>query len=91
MRGKSSNAQRLVLYGLKPEEYEHSLDRKALNSLEGTPGLEILMRKISEYGIEYTSRMQFKGSYIAVNEKMLSQANGGTAQGMRGYPFEAGT
>ena len=40
-----SNLHLTVLHGLRSEEYEHPLDRQTLNALEGTPGLETLIRK----------------------------------------------
>lgn len=51
---------------LNPTEYEHSFDKQALNALEGTPGLEKLVRKINEYGIERVFRLGYTGSNIKV-------------------------
>ncbi len=51
----------LILYGLMPEEYEHPLDRKALDSLVGTPGLDKMFRFINEHGIELILKTQFTG------------------------------
>ncbi len=44
-----------------PEEYEHPLDRKALDSLVGTPGLDKMFRFINEHGIELILKTQFTG------------------------------
>jgi hypothetical protein len=41
---------------LHPSEYEHPLDRKALQALEGTPGLESLTRKLFN--------MVWRGTYV---------------------------
>lgn len=60
-----------VLYGLRSEEYEHPLDRQALNALEGTPGLETLIRKVNEYGFEKLLRAQHAGSNIRVSKKHM--------------------
>ncbi|MDI9624099.1 MAG: M48 family metallopeptidase [Methanothermobacter sp.] len=58
---------------LHPSEYEHPLDRQALQILEGTPGLEKLTRKVLKHGIERLVRLQYTGSYIKVNENNFSR------------------
>jgi len=58
---------------LHPSEYEHPLDRKALQALEGTPGLESLTRKLFKHGVERDLRLQYTGSYIKVNERSFSE------------------
>lgn len=57
-----------ILMGLNPKEYEHPFDKKALNALEGTPGLEVLVRKFNQYGIEKLMKIQYTGSNIKVNQ-----------------------
>lgn len=59
--------KKLIL--LSPQEYEHSLDRQALNALEGTPGLEKLARKYNKHAVERFFRLMYTGSYLKVNEK----------------------
>lgn len=61
------------LSGLKARQYEHDLDRKALSALEGTPGLEILVRKFNEYALEKILRVQFTGSSIKVTPSNFSE------------------
>jgi hypothetical protein len=61
MKDETSISHPVVLNGLRPEEYEHPLDRKALNALEGTPGLETLIRKINQYGIEKIVKVRYTG------------------------------
>ncbi|MDD3455028.1 MAG: M48 family metallopeptidase [Methanobacteriales archaeon] len=61
------------LHFLHPSEYEHPLDRQALNALEGTPGFEKLTRKILKHGIERLVRLQYTGSYVKVNEKSFPE------------------
>lgn len=61
------------LHLLHPGEYEHPLDRQALNALEGTPGFEKLTRKILKHGLERLVRLQYTGSYIKVNEKSFPE------------------
>ncbi len=55
-----------ALTGLRPQVYEHSLDKKALDTLEGTPGLETLVRKCNEWGLERILRVQHTGSHLLV-------------------------
>lgn len=56
------------LHLLHPSEYEHPLDRQALNTLEGTPGLETLTRKFIKHFGERIYRLLYTGSCIKVNE-----------------------
>lgn len=60
--------ERQKLHLLNPREYEHEFDRKALDTLEGTPGLEKLMRKVNKHAIERVNRVSYTGSYLKVNE-----------------------
>ncbi|MDP1552148.1 MAG: M48 family metallopeptidase, partial [Methanobacteriaceae archaeon] len=57
-----------TLYQLKSYEYEHEFDRKALETLEGTPGLEKLARKFNKHAIERVMRLQYTGSALKVNK-----------------------
>jgi Zn-dependent protease with chaperone function len=52
---------------LRSEEYQHPFDRKALAALEKTPGLSLLLKKISEYGIDRLLRLQTLGNEFRVN------------------------
>lgn len=60
--------ERKKLILLNPREYEHSLDKQALNTLEGTPGLEKFARKYNKYAVERYFRILYTGSYLRVNE-----------------------
>jgi Zn-dependent protease with chaperone function len=55
------------LTGLIPQAYEHPSDASALNALQHTAGLDILVRKLSEWGFERIVRVQLTGSYLRVN------------------------
>ena len=59
-------AQRQPLTGLRPQAYEHPLDRKALDALQQTRGLDTLVRKLNEWGFERVLRVQLTGSYLRV-------------------------
>lgn len=56
----------LRLTGLKPQRYEHPLDKKALDALQSTGGLETLVRKVNDWGLERMLRVQLTGSHLAV-------------------------
>ena len=58
--------ERQTLVGLHAQFYEHPFDRNALASLNGTPGLELLIRKFNELGVERFLRIQFTGSNLKV-------------------------
>lgn len=60
--------ERKELLMLNPREYEHPLDKKALNALEGTPGLEKLAREYNKHFIERMVRIGYTGSCLRVNE-----------------------
>jgi hypothetical protein len=68
--------QRKKLTGLRPQFYEHPFDKRALNALEGTPGLETLVRKCNEYGIERLLRVRYTGSNLRVNEDNFPMIHG---------------
>ena len=52
--------------GLHPAEYEHPFDKAALDALEKTRGLELVVRKFHEYGIERVLRIRYTGSNLKV-------------------------
>ena len=59
--------ERRTLTGLRPQTYEHPLDTSTLDALQKTRGLETLVRKCNEWGIERLLRVQLTGSYLRVN------------------------
>jgi Zn-dependent protease with chaperone function len=58
---------RKIFQQLRSEDYQHPFDRKALVALEKTPGLSMLLKKISEYGIDRLLRLQTLGNEFRVN------------------------
>ena len=54
------------LDGLHPFEYEHLFDAKALDSLQGTPGLDTVVRQYNKHAIERLMKIQYTGSHIRV-------------------------
>lgn len=71
--GGYSKKQKVL--GLMAQEYEHPLDRMALNALRGTPGLEIATRAFWKYGLEKILRVQYTGSNILVTKKNFPQVH----------------
>ena len=59
---------RKVINNLKSIEYEHKLDKKTLQNLRNTPGLDILVRKFNQYGLEKLFKVQYTGSNIKVTK-----------------------
>ena len=57
--------------GLNPREYEHPSDRNALDVLEKTPGLDLLVRKFFDLSIEKFLRLEFIGSNLKVTPGSL--------------------
>jgi Zn-dependent protease with chaperone function len=61
--------ERIIIEGLNSSEYEHPFDRKALNALEQTPGLETMVRKFNQYWNDKLLKIQYTGSNIKVTER----------------------
>ncbi|MHB8126172.1 MAG: M48 family metallopeptidase [Desulfitobacteriaceae bacterium] len=57
---------RKVLTGLRAEEYEHPSDKKAMEILKKTPGIDAFGKAIFKFGFEKISRIQYEGSSIKV-------------------------
>jgi Zn-dependent protease with chaperone function len=56
------------LRGLRPQSYEHPSDRKTLDALQTQSGLEGLIRKFNEFGVDRLLRVQLMGSYLRASE-----------------------
>jgi len=57
--------------GLSPLEYEHPLDKKGLDTLQKTPGLDFLVKKFYELGLEKILQLQFVGSNLKITSSSL--------------------
>ncbi|MDY6936195.1 MAG: M48 family metallopeptidase [Cyanobacteriota bacterium] len=55
-----------ILDGLHPYEYEHPFDSKALGLVQGTPGLDAVIRQFHKHGIERLSTVQYTGSNLRI-------------------------
>jgi len=64
------------LRGLRSAEYEHRLDRMALDNLEKIPIVTELTRKLFEISYEKASRIQYSGSYLQANRENMPRLYG---------------
>ncbi len=62
---------RAILAGLQAQAYEHPFDGHALESLRGTPGLEVVVRAFNQYGFERFLKIQYTGSNLQVTADNL--------------------
>lgn len=58
-----------ILHKLEASEFEHPLDKKALDILENTRGLSSVVNKFYDMGVEKLIKLQFTGSGIKVTQK----------------------
>ena len=56
------------ILNLDPREYEHPFDKKALDALQGTKGLDTLVKKFYEYGVEKIFNIQLTSSNLRVTQ-----------------------
>jgi Zn-dependent protease with chaperone function len=56
------------LHGLRPQSYEHPSDSKTRDVLQGTAGLETVIRKCNEFGLDRLLRIQLMGSYLRASQ-----------------------
>jgi Zn-dependent protease with chaperone function len=66
---------RRKLTGLRPQTYEHPLDAQALNALQKSNGLDMVVRKCNEWGFERLLRVQLTGSHLRVTADSLPQVH----------------
>ena len=59
------------LSGLHPLEYEHGFDRVALNTLQQTPGLDLLIRQFNKLAVERMITVRYTGSNVRINRNSL--------------------
>ncbi len=64
---------RLRFPGLASSAFEHPGDRAALETLRRTPGLDKLIRSLSDIGIERYVRLQYAGDAIRVSPRQCSR------------------
>ena len=62
-----------VFHKLQSNDYEHPFDKKALELLKGTPGLEPVCKAIITYGYERIISTQYMGSCLKVNSSVCPE------------------
>src|SRR2546423_1615055 len=60
---------RVRLPGLHPSAFEHPLDRTALETLRKTPGLDLLLKKISAVYLERIVRLTYTANSLRLSPK----------------------
>ena len=65
--------ERIRLERLYSTEYEHPFDRRALDRLENTRGLDLLTRKVLDYGLEKYLRIKHTGDNLQVLPENLPE------------------
>lgn len=71
------------LSGLNAAEYEHDFDRRALGVVQRVPGLDALIRKVHEYGVERALRIQLTGNCLRVSNGNFGDLQDGLALACR--------
>ncbi len=61
------------IVNLDPREYEHPFDKKALDTLQGTKGLDTLVKKFYEYGVEKIFNIQLTSSNLKVTQSSFPE------------------
>ena len=64
------------IINLDPREYEHPFDKKALDTLQGTKGLDTLVKKFYEYGVEKIFNIQLTSSNLRVTQSSFPELYG---------------
>jgi Zn-dependent protease with chaperone function len=72
---KSKKRKLRPLTGLDPEEFRHPNDAKATDALKKVPGLDTLIRKVMEYGLERLYYVENVASNLRVTPKMFPRLN----------------
>jgi Zn-dependent protease with chaperone function/DNA-directed RNA polymerase subunit RPC12/RpoP len=65
-----------ALTNLHPREYEHPFDTRALDTLERTKGLDMVVKKFYEMGIERILKLQFTGNSLKLTSSSMPELFG---------------
>lgn len=63
------------LIGLKESDYEHPLDAKTMQTLQNTRGLENVVRRFYDMGVERVIKLQYKGSSLKLSPGSFPQVH----------------
>jgi hypothetical protein len=75
--------QRKAVAGVRPRDYEHPFDARALRALEGNSALALTISKLNQYGIERVIRVQYTGSNIRATQRSFGEASDALAETCR--------
>jgi hypothetical protein len=67
---------------LHPSEYEHTFDKKALQTLEGNQSLEKVIQKIYKHSIERINRLSHTGSFLKITSNNFPEIYGILEEGL---------
>lgn len=65
--------QKQTIAGLRPRDYEHPFDARALRALEGNSALALTVNKLNQYGIERVIRVQYTGSNVRATRRSFGE------------------
>ncbi len=63
--------EKVILNNLDPSEYEHPMDKKALDALKATPGLPSLIKFIRKYSYDKIQKIIYTGSYLKIGPRQF--------------------
>ena len=69
----STPAEAYRLTGISPKAYEHPADRAATAALSSIPMLDLVVRKLIEFGYERALRQQYLGSSVRLGTDQLPE------------------
>ena len=65
-----------TLDDLNPSEYEHPFDAQALDTLQRTKGLDLVVKKFYELGIERVLKLQYTGGSLKITASSMPEVYG---------------
>jgi Zn-dependent protease with chaperone function len=65
--------QKVCFPGISPTNFEHPMDRSALEVLRKTPGLDLLFRKLASIGFERQVRLHFTADSLRLTPKQCPE------------------
>ena len=69
----AASAAKSFLADLHPLEYEHPFDTTALDALQNTTGVDMIVTAYNKYAVEPIVRIQRIGSGIVINDRMFPE------------------
>jgi Zn-dependent protease with chaperone function len=76
MSQETVSRERIYFSGIASTAFEHPLDRAALEALRRTPGLDRVLKALSEWGMERFLRTAYTGDALRVSPRQCSRLYG---------------